>query len=119
MITLLAGIAIGAGAMNMLQAQGVKKAAYVIANVEVDPAGFQSYVAKVPDTLKPFSAQTIARGKPKAKEGIPPNGSMVIIAFGSLADAEKWYSSPECTALIPERQTAARSQAYIIEGVPQ
>jgi uncharacterized protein (DUF1330 family) len=120
MIALLGGIAIGAGAINMLQAQGVKKAAYVIATVEVtDPTGFQAYVAKVPDTLKPFNARTIARGKPEAKEGTPPNGSMVIIAFDSLADAEKWYGSPEYAALIPERQKAAKSQVYILEGAPQ
>jgi uncharacterized protein (DUF1330 family) len=120
MIASAVGMSIGAGAINMLQAQGVKKPAYVIADVEVmDPAAFQAYVAKVPGTLKPFNARTIARGKPEAKEGLAPKGSIVIIAFDTLADAEKWYSSPEYTALIPERQKAAKSQVYIVEGVPQ
>jgi uncharacterized protein (DUF1330 family) len=121
MITLTVGMAIGAAASaaNMLQ-QGAKKAAYVIADVEVtDPAGFLAYVAKVPDTLKAFNGRTMARGKPDTKEGEAPKGSIVIIAFDTLEDADKWYSSPQYTALIPERQKAARSQVYIVEGVPQ
>ena len=120
-ITLFVGMAIGAAASaaNMLQ-QGTKKAAYVVADVEVtDPAGFQAYVTKVPDTLKAFNGRTIARGKPEPKEGDAPKGSMVIIAFDSLADAEKWYSSPQYTQLIPERQKAAKSQVYIVDGMPQ
>jgi uncharacterized protein (DUF1330 family) len=120
MIVLSTGIAIGAGAISVLQAHGVKKPAYVIAEVEVtDPAGFQAYVAKVPDTLKPSNARTIARGKAESKEGDAPKGSIVIIAFDSLADAQKWYSSPQYTPLIPERQKAAKSQVYIVEGVSQ
>jgi uncharacterized protein (DUF1330 family) len=109
-ITLTVGMVIGAAASgaNMLQ-QGAKKAAYVIADVVVtDPAAFQAYVAKVPDTLKAFSGRTMARGKPETKEGDTPKGSVVIIAFDSLADAEAWYSSPKYTALIPERQKASK-----------
>jgi uncharacterized protein (DUF1330 family) len=114
-ITLTAGIAIGAAvsAANMLP-QAPKKAGYGIADVEVtDPLAFQA------ETLKPFNARTIVRGKPVAKEGDAPKGSIVIIAFDSLADAEKWYSSPEYSALIPERQKVSKSQVYLVEGVPQ
>jgi uncharacterized protein (DUF1330 family) len=120
-ITLLAGMAIGAGASAAnMQAQATKKPAYVTADVEVtDPAGFQAYVAKVPETLKPFNARTMACGKPESKEGDAPKGSIVIIAFDSLADAEKWYSSPQYAQLITERQKASKSQVYIVEGIPQ
>jgi uncharacterized protein (DUF1330 family) len=120
-ITLTAGIAIGAAASaaNMLP-QAPKKAGYVIADVEVtDLAAFQAYVAKEPETLKPFNARTIVRGKPVAKEGDTPKGSIVIIAFDSLGDPEKWYSCPEYSTSIPERQMASKSQVYLVEGVPQ
>lgn len=70
MLTLLAGFALGTGAIQVLQAQGVKKSAYVIAEVEVtDAAAFQAYAAKVPDTLKPYNARIVVRGKPESMEG--------------------------------------------------
>jgi uncharacterized protein (DUF1330 family) len=43
----------------------------------------------------------------------------VIIEFDSLADAEKWYATPPYSLLIPERQNAAKSQLYLVEGLPQ
>lgn len=42
-----------------------------------------------------------------------------MVAFDSLADAEKWYSTPPYSDLIPERQKAATSQVYIVEGLPE
>ena len=119
-IALLAGFAIGAGVIHSLQAQGARKPAFVIADVEVtDPAAFAAYVAKVPDTLKPYNGRTLVRSKPLPKEGATPQGNIVVIAFDSLADAEKWYSTPPYSPLIAERQKAAKSQLYIVEGLPQ
>src|SRR5665213_3644023 len=119
-IALFAGFALGAGAMNVLQAQGVRKPAYVVADVAVsDVPAFQAYAAKVPETLKPYNARIIVRAKPEAKEGEVPQGNIVMIAFDSLADAEKWYSTPPYSELIPERQKGAKTQLYIVEGRPQ
>jgi hypothetical protein len=47
------------------------------------------------------------RDKAEAKEGDPPQGTYFIVAFDSLADAKKWYSTPPYKDLIPERQKAA------------
>jgi uncharacterized protein (DUF1330 family) len=119
-ITLLAGLAAGAGAISVLQAQGTKKPAYIIADVDVtDPAAYQAYAAKVPDTLKPYNGRIIVRGKPSSKEGAAPQGLIVMLEFDSLADAEKWYGTPPYSALIPERQKAAKAQIYIVEGLPR
>ena len=120
-LTLLIGFALGAGVIQTLQAQAVKKPAYIIADVAVtDSAGFQAYAAKVPETLKPYNnARIIVRAKPVAKEGAAPQGNIVIVAFDSLADAEKWYSTPPYSELIPERQKVSKSQLYIVEALPQ
>ena len=116
----LLGVAVGAGAIGELRAQGAKKPAYMIADVEItDQAAFAAYAAKVPDTLKPFNGRIIVRGKPVPKEGNAPWGNIVVIAFDSLADAEKWYASPAYAALIPERQNSAETQLYFVEGLPQ
>ena len=43
-----------------------------------DPAAFQAYAAKVPDTPKPYNGRTIVRGTGDALEGEPPKGSVVV-----------------------------------------
>ena len=74
-LALLAGFALGAGAIHGLHAQDQKKAAYLVAEVEVtDPAGYQAYLKKAIETLKPYHARSIARGKPDVKEGAAAPG---------------------------------------------
>jgi uncharacterized protein (DUF1330 family) len=112
----LAGFALGAGAIQGLHAQVGKKPAEVQVT---DPPAFQAYAAKVPDTLKPYNARYLVRGKAEAKEGEPPQGNFVMLVFDTLADAEKWYSTPPYQPLIAEREKAAKSRVYIVEGLPQ
>jgi uncharacterized protein (DUF1330 family) len=119
-LTLLAGFALGAGAIQGLKAQTGKTPAYVVAEVEVtDPPAYQAYLAKAVDSLKGYNSRIITRAKPDVKEGAPAQGNIVIATFDSLADAEKWYSTPPYKDLIPERQKSAKTRLYIVEGVPQ
>ena len=69
--------------------------------------------------MKPYNARIIVRAKPDVKEGMPAQGNIVITSFDSLADAEKWYSTPPYMDLIAERQKSAKARFYIVEGVPQ
>jgi uncharacterized protein (DUF1330 family) len=96
-----------------------KKPAYVIAEVEVtDPNAFADYVAKAVPTLGEYNARFVARSKAHSKEGTAPVGEIVLLAFDSLADAERWYGSPSYTVCIPLRQRAANTRLFIIEGEP-
>jgi uncharacterized protein (DUF1330 family) len=97
-----------------------KRPAYVIAEVEVtDPAVFQDYVAKAGPTLAGYNARLIVRSKAHRKEGTAPVGDIVIVAFDSLADAERWYGSPSYSEVIPMRQRSANTRLFIVEGEPQ
>jgi uncharacterized protein (DUF1330 family) len=119
-VILLAGVALGGVATQGLRAQAERKPGYVIAEVQVtDPAAFQAYAAKVLATLAAYRGRYIVRGKPIAKEGEAPQGNYLILAFDSLADAENWYGSPQYRDLIPERQKAAKTNVFVIEGLPQ
>jgi len=119
-LTALAGVALGAGAIQGLHAQAGKAPAYAIAEIEVtDPPAYQAYLAKAIDSLKPYNAKIIVRAKPDAKEGPAPQGNVVITRFDNLADAEKWYGTPPYKDLVAERQKAAKGRFYIVEGVPQ
>lgn len=119
-LILLAGFALGAGAIQGLQAQNQTKPAFVVAEVEVtDQPAYQAYLKKAIDTLKSRGAKIIAGAKPDVKEGAPSHGNIVIARFNSLADAEAWYTTPPYKELIPERQKAAKTRLYIVEGTPQ
>ncbi|MFI4949052.1 MAG: DUF1330 domain-containing protein [Alphaproteobacteria bacterium] len=97
-----------------------KTPAYVIAEVEVtDPATFGDYAAKAGPTLAAYNARLLTRGKAHAKEGPAPAGNIVVIEFDSLADAERWYTTPPYNGLIPLRQRSANSRLFIVEGEPR
>jgi uncharacterized protein (DUF1330 family) len=115
------GLTVGATAVTALRAQtSPPKAAYVIANVDIsDKDAYRAYAAKVPDTLKPYNGRIIVRGAPISMEGAAPKGIVVMLAFDSLDNAQKWYASPAYSALIPERQKAAKAQLYVVETLPQ
>ena len=119
-LMLLAGFALGAVAIGALKAQGNKPPAYAIAEVEVsDPAGFQQYAAKIPATLTPYHGKVVVRGKADTKEGAAPNGSVVVLAFDNLDNAESWYSSTAYREIIPLRERSAKTRLFIVEGLPQ
>ncbi|MBV8493512.1 MAG: DUF1330 domain-containing protein [Alphaproteobacteria bacterium] len=116
-----AGFALGAGLIEGLHAQANNPTpAYVVAEVEVtDPPAYAAYLKSAIESLAPYRARVVARGKPDVKEGAPPQGNIVMVAFDSVADAEKWYSTPPYKDLIAERQKSAKTRLYIVEGVPQ
>jgi uncharacterized protein (DUF1330 family) len=119
-LAILAGLAAATGASYDGQAQTQKKLAYLVAEIEVnDPAAFQAYQKKALETLKPYHFRVLANGKPDVTEGAPAKGTVIILKFDSMEDAQKWYSTSPYKELIPERQKATNSRLYFIEGVPR
>ena len=97
-----------------------KSPAYVVAEVEItDAAVFQEYVSKAVPTLAPANGRIIARNKPHSKEGTAPVGEIVIVAFESLEDAQRWYGNSPYSDTIPIRQRSANTRLFIVEGEPQ
>ena len=118
-LAVLAGVSLGVAGAEAIHAQQVKTPpAYLIADVEVtDPATFQKYADKVPETLAPFNAQYLVRGgKTQALEGEAPK-RVVVIAFASAEKARGWYDSPAYDAIKSIRQSAAKSRLFIVEGL--
>ena len=115
----LAGIALGVTGAAVIDAQQIRKPpAYIVAELEVtDPATFQKYLAKVPETLAPFNGHFIVRGGAiQAVEGEAPK-RLVVIAFDSAEKARGWYDSPTYKAIIAKRLSSAKSRLFIVEGV--
>ena len=120
-VTMLIGVALGSAAMSILHAQGAKRPGFVIGEIEVtDPAAYREFAAKVPATLKPYNAHFIVLGStPDVREGAPSAGRLSIIAFNSVEDAQRWYTTPPYSELISMRQQASSARILIVEGVPQ
>ena len=115
----LGGVVIGVGGAKAMHGQQVKAPpAYIIAEVDVtDPATFQKYSDKVPETLAPFDGHFLVRGgKTQALEGEAPK-RIVVIAFDSMEKAKSWEDSPAYEAIKPIRHSSAKTRLFIAEGL--
>ena len=94
-------------------------AAYVVVNVEVlNPVRYQDYVKAVPATLAAFGGRFLVRGgKAESLEGTYQPRRFVIIEFESAERARAWWSSAEYAAPKALRQSIARTDLLIVEGV--
>lgn len=94
--------------------------AYYIAEFELtDREALRPYAERVESTFAPFGGRYIVRGgQSDALEGNAPKPRIVIIAFDSLEQARAWYNSPAYAEIRPIRQRSGRTNAYIVEGLP-
>ena len=82
---------------------------YVVGHITVKDADkWAEYRGKVPDTLAPWGAELLLRGRRVASfSGESPHTDIVVIRFPSAAAASGWFASPAYQALIPLREQAA------------
>ena len=116
---LLAGIAIGAIAVQALHAQGAKLKAFGVVENEVLDASAQA--AYLPIVRKAAAA---AHGRPLFTtlgrvvqiEGAPAPKSIGIVEWDSLDDAVAFYKSKAYTDLAPQRDKAVKVvRRFVVE----
>src|SRR5260370_19547947 len=114
-----AGVGMGGAAMSGLQGgQAKAPPAFVISNIEVtNPAGYQKYGEAAAAVVTTYHGQILARGgKAVVFDGRAPQ-RVVLIEFPTLADAERWRSSPEFQKLKPlQQQSSKYIESFPIEG---
>jgi uncharacterized protein (DUF1330 family) len=83
--------------------------AYLVGHITVRrPDKWAEYARQVPDTLIPWGAELVFRGKQVAVlAGENPHSDIVVIRFPTVAAVNQWFSSPAYQALIPLREQAA------------
>ena len=83
--------------------------AYVVGQIAIkNPAKWEEYRSRVPQTLEPWGAELVFRGTQAAVlAGEPTHPDIVVIRFPTMAAADGWFSSAAYQALIPIRQEAA------------
>jgi len=116
----LASVGFGVLAIHGLQGGPAKPPpAFVISNIEVtDPAGYQKYGEAAAAVVATYHGKILARGgKAVVFDGRAPQ-RVVVIEFPTLADAERWRSSPEFQKLKPlQQQSSKYIESFAIEGV--
>jgi uncharacterized protein (DUF1330 family) len=121
-LAMLAGVAIGAAAIDVLHAQGSSTPpAYVIAEQTItDPDTFKQFAEAFRAPLKAFDGRSLAAGgKTASIFGAPPLPRVAVIAFPSMDAAQKFYASPAYKEIQPlrDRSVSADSRTFIVEGV--
>ena len=118
-LTMLSGVALGAILVTGLKAQA-KPPAYVIIDVS-EMMDADAYVKAVsaaePKATTSAGGRFIIRtAKAIALDGPAPN-RFVAIAFDSEEKAKAWYDSPAIKEVNAVRLKAAKSRAFIVEGL--
>jgi uncharacterized protein (DUF1330 family) len=93
--------------------------AYVIVDVEViDQAGYEEYRKLSGPSVHAYDGRFIVRGgavEPLEGNWLPKR--LVVIEFESIAQAKRWYDSPEYREARRVRQGAANFNMLVVEGV--
>ncbi|MNC27929.1 hypothetical protein D3C75_761180 [compost metagenome] len=99
------------------QAQDAQAHGYMIANYDIkDQATFQAYMEAAGPLAPKYGGKVIVFNlKAPAVEG-KPRSVMAIAEFPSLADAQRFYNSPEYTAAKKLRMAATEGTVVITEG---
>ncbi len=84
-------------------------AAYLIGHITVkDPELWSQYTAGVRESLAPFGAEVVFRGRRVSElAGQQPRANAVVLRFADHDTLLRWFASPAYQALIPLREHAA------------
>ena len=119
MMTLFAGVAIGAISLQGLHAQGAKQKAYTVSEIEVlDPSAQAAYLPAARKAIEAAHGRALgtAGGRVVQIEGGPAPKRVGIVEWDSVDDAVAFYKSKAWTELAPQREKATKVvRRYVVE----
>jgi|HubBroStandDraft_6_1064221.scaffolds.fasta_scaffold395825_2 uncharacterized protein (DUF1330 family) len=121
-LSILAGAAVGGGAVQTLHAQA-NPPVYFVAEVSdiTDPVGWSALGnrtnAVAAQLFKDLGGQYIARTDHITPlDGQAPK-RLIVVRFDSAEHAQSWYNSPTQKKVNEIRQHTTKSHAYLVEGL--
>jgi uncharacterized protein (DUF1330 family) len=117
-LTLLAGVAIGATAIQGLHAQ-TKAPTYVVVAIRSisDADVYKSVIEKAPAANDAFGAKFIIRtDKITSFDGTPPK-RFILLAFDSPEKAQAWHNSAAQKEVDALRLKSSDSLSFMVEGM--
>lgn len=94
-------------------------AAFVIVDVDVkDKERYEEYKKLTPGSLVPFGGRFVVRGgKVETLEGTWTPRRLVILEFPTMERAREWWGSETYGPAKALRQSCARTEMVLVEGV--
>jgi len=120
-LSMVAGVAIGAAAVQALHAQA-KPPAYVIAELDVKNVERfdKEYVPPAAKAVTDGGAKYIVRGgNTVAFFGEPPKPRIAVMVFESMEKARAAFDSPAFREAKKVGDKYAKFRVYAVEGLPQ
>ena len=118
-MAMLAGVAIGAFAVQGLHAQGAKLKAYSVSESEVlDASALTAYLPAARKAIETAHGRPLrtAAGRVVQIDGGSPPKSAAIVEWDSIDDAVAFYKSQAWTDLAPQRDKAVKvAQRFAVE----
>jgi uncharacterized protein (DUF1330 family) len=120
-MAMLAGVAVGALAVQGLHAQA-KPPVYYVAEIDVTniDAYTKEYAPKAQATIKAAGGRSLAAGqKVTTIEGAPPKARVAIQVWESIEKIQAWRNSAEYKEARKIGEKYATFRAFTVEGLPQ
>jgi uncharacterized protein (DUF1330 family) len=115
---MVAGIMIGAGAIQGLHAQAKPPVYVVIPILKVTDADTFKQIGPKAESVMPASGghYVVRSNKITPLDGTPPE-RLVVIAFDNMEQAQAWHNSAGQKEIDALRVKSTKSLSYIVEGV--
>jgi uncharacterized protein (DUF1330 family) len=119
-VSMLAGVAIGAVAVQGLHAQA-KPPVYYVAEIDTSnlDAYMKDYAPLAQASIKAAGGRIVAGGVPKAVEGDPPKARVVVQVWESEEQIQKWRSSADYKKAREIGDKLAKFRSYSLPGAAQ
>jgi len=119
-LSMLAGAAVGAFAIQGLYAQAKPPVYFVVENEISDVQGYlKEYAARARDMIKANGGRYLAAGDATTFVGEPPKSRVAIFVFDDLQQIQTWLNSPEYKDLRKVGEKYAKFRNYAVPGVLQ
>jgi uncharacterized protein (DUF1330 family) len=118
-LSVIAGVALGAAAIEVLHAQA-KPMGYSIALNTVNDQGkyTNEFAPAIAKTIQDAGGKFLVRGgKSISMHGAPPASRVVVVQFESIDKAQAWAASPATKAAFAIGEKYATLNDFLVEGV--
>ena len=119
-LSMLAGVAVGALALQGLHAQAKLPVYFVVENEISDVQSYlKEYAARARDMIKANGGRYLAAGDATTFVGEPPKSRVAIFVFDDIQQIQTWLNSPEYKELRKVGEKYAKFRNYAVSGIPQ
>ena len=118
---MLAGVAVGAVAVEGIRAQTAPPVYYIVETEVTNLDGYlKEYLPRAEASIKAFGGRILASGtKVASVEGKPPRARVSIVAWDDIENIQTWRDSAAFKEIRIVGDKVAKFRAFTVEGLPR